>query len=114
MAKVIKIDMGSICFDNGMELYSYHEQQCCEIHYLGMDDLTMADFEGLEFDLSDSGYGFFHRIPGYGIELVPINGYPVRIPGYASNNGYYSANLTLVLSDGENSREFDIQECQDY
>jgi len=74
--------------------------------------LTLADFDGLEFDLS-SDY-FFERIEGYGIALTPLAGHPVRIPGYGSNNGYYSADLTLVLRDVTGFKKvFDITECQE-
>jgi len=74
--------------------------------------LTLADFAGLEFDLTSDD--FFERIVGYGIALKPIVGFPVRIPGYGSNNGYYSSDLDLVLIDGKGfSKVFDITECQD-
>jgi hypothetical protein len=53
----------------------------------------------LEFDLDDDN--FFGRIEGYGICLVPTNGFPIRIPAYGANNGYYTTNLALILSDGD-------------
>jgi len=103
----------TIVFSNGCELYADHNQDCCESHYLDFEHVDMRDFEGLEFDLS--GDSFFKRIEDYGIALIPIKGYDVKIPGYGSNNGYYSANLSLVLVDKENefTKEFDISECQD-
>lgn len=111
--KVIKIDSDSIEFENGIQLYSDHDQDCCESHYLDFSDLTIEDFENLEFDLTNDD--FFNRIEGYGIELVPINGFSVKIPGYASNNGYYSSNLSLVVTDNKQfNKFFDISECQDY
>ena len=106
--KVISIDESSIKFEGGIELYSSHEQSCCESHYLSFKDLTIDDFEGLEFDLSNDS--FFEMVDGFGIRLIPLNGHPVSVPGYGYNNGYYSSNLTLELSDG---RSFDISECQD-
>lgn len=108
---VVKIN-DEIVFDNGVKLYSYHDQDCCESHYLSFDDLTLLDFDGLEFDLSNND--FFRRIEDYGIELIPIRGHSVKIPGYASNNGYYSSNLKLILEDNEGSiiRRYDITECQ--
>lgn len=110
--KVTKIDSESITFDNGIVLSSDHNQNCCESHYLGLEDVTMDDFEGLEFDLSVDD--FFERIEGYGIALKPILGHPVRIPGYGFNNGYYSSDLTLTLTDGKDfNKSFDITECQD-
>lgn len=112
--KVVKIESEEIIFDNGVRLLSNHDSDCCEHHYLKFDDLTIADFEGLEFDLTNDG--FFKRIEGYGIELIPINGFSVKVPGYGSNNGYYSDKLDLVLIDanGVKIKEYDITECQDY
>ena len=115
--KVIKID-GGITFDNGYILYDDHDTDCCESHYLYYDDLTMKDFEGLEFDLSEESINnesFFKRIDDYGIELVPIHGWPVKIPGYASNNGYYSSNIDLILEkDRKEIKRYDISECQNW
>lgn len=116
-AKVIEVNKSndSLKFDNGFELYSNHDQDCCEAHYLSLADLSLEDFDGLEFDLSNDN--FFERVEGYGIALKPLNGWPVRIPGYGSNNGYYSADLELIVWDGKNKssmRTFDITECQDY
>lgn len=109
--KVVKIDSDSIEFENGMRLYSNHERDCCESHYLDLSYLTIDDFEGLEFDLLNNE--FFKRIENYGIELIPVKGYSVKIPGYGYNNGYYSSKLDLVLTDGKNFKKtYDISECQ--
>lgn len=108
--KVIKIDSDSLEFENGVRLYSHHDQDCCENHYLSFTDLTIRDFEGLEFDLTNDN--FFKRIEDYGIELIPINGHTVKIPGYGSNNGHYSSNLSLVLKGKDFEKEYDISECQ--
>ena len=111
--KVIKVDSDVIYFENGVKLYSDHDQDCCEHHYLSMNDLTIADFDGLEFDLSNDD--FFERIEDYGIALKPINGFPVRIPGYGSNNGYYGSNIDLIVTDGKGIKKvYDISECQEY
>lgn len=117
-AKVVKICSNgfayhdNLVFDNGYTIYSYHEPDCCEQHYLSLGDLTMDHFEGLVFDLTDDGK-FFNPVPGFGIELLPVNGFPIRIPGYASNNGYYSENLSLGLSrPGHQDILFDIEHCQ--
>jgi len=100
-----------IQFDNGAKLYSYHDQDCCENHYLNFADLQLSDFDGLEFDLS--GEEFFKRIEDYGIELIPIDGHSVKIAGHGSNNGYYSSNLSLVIEFGKEKRSYDISECQE-
>jgi hypothetical protein len=113
--KVIAIkneDDGIIVFSNGYTLITHHESDCCEHHYWSLTDLSIDDFDGLEFDLD--GDNFFGRIEGYGICLVPTSGFPIRIPAYGSNNGYYSNNLTLILSkDDEVIKEYDITECQE-
>lgn len=108
--KVVKIDSDSLEFDNGAILYSYHENDCCESHYLSFADLSLADFDGLEFDLT--GNDFFERVEGYGILLKPLNGHPISIPGYGSNNGYYSSNLDLILRGKDFEKVFDVSECQ--
>lgn len=109
--KVVKISADEIEFENGVKLFSNHEIDCCEHHYLSMSDLTMADFEGLEFDLTNNN--FFKRIPDYGIELIPTNGHSVKIPGYGSNNGYYPSNLDLTLTNGKDfTKNYDISDCQ--
>lgn len=110
--KVIKVNQESIEFDNGILLESFHEQDCCESHYLSFQHTTLEDFEGLEFDLTNES--FFERIPGYGISLNPTNGHPIRVPGYGSNNGYYSSSLSLVIMRGNvTERMYDISDCQD-
>lgn len=108
--KVIRIGEEEIEFNGGIKLYSNHESDCCEHHYLSFKDLTLADFEGLEFDLTNDN--FFKKVDGYGIELIPVKGFPVRVPGYGYNNGYYSTQLELCLSGPEVSKEYDITECQ--
>jgi hypothetical protein len=65
----------------------------------------MADFEGLEFDLTNDG--FFNRIPDYGIELIPIHGHSVKIAGHGYNNGYYSDQLDMIIEkDGKEVQRF--------
>jgi len=116
ICKVIAIENGwvdgVIVFSNGYKLTTHHESDCCEHHYWSLTDLSLSDFDNLEFDFDDDN--FFGRIEGYGICLVPVNGFPVRIPAYGSNNGYYSDNLSLVLSkDDKIIKEYDITECQE-
>ena len=110
--KVVRVYSEGLDFDNGVNLSSNHYTECCESHYLSFADLTLSDFDGLEFDLTSDD--FFERIEGYGIALKPLVGHPVRIPGYGSNNGYYSSNLELTLYDGKGfNKVFGISECQD-
>lgn len=101
-----------IIFNDGTILTSEHRSDCCEEHYLSMSDLTLEDFEGLEFDLSNDD--FFKRIPEYGIELIPVKGHSVKIPAYAENNGYYSDNLELVIKGDNYIKKYNITNCQDW
>jgi hypothetical protein len=109
MAKVIKVDEDVLKFDDDSTLYSDHEQECCEHHYLSFKDLSIADFEGLEFDLDNFQ---FEKVEDFGIRLLPTNGHPISVPGYGYNNGYYSDNLTLILNRPGAATKFDITECQ--
>lgn len=110
--RVVRVDAEELIFEHGVTLSSHHDQDCCESHYLSMENLTVHDFEGLEFDLF--GDKFFERVEGYGIRLIPIHGHPVPIPGYGSNNGYYSANLSLAVEvNGAVFKSYDVTECQD-
>jgi hypothetical protein len=109
--KVVEINDEYILFENNVKLYSEHQADCCETHYLSFEDLTLKDFEELEFDLTEDK--FFNRIEDYGIELIPLKGHSVKIPGYGYNNGYYSSNLNLYISDDKGfNKSFDISECQ--
>ena len=113
MSKFIAKTDTDLAFEGGITISSDHQSDCCEHHWLSFEDLTPEDFEGLEFDFTNDN--FFNRIEDYGIELVPINGHSVKIPGYGANNGYYSDNLTLVLQLGDGTtKEYGITECQSW
>ena len=112
MVKVSNTTDDSVTLSDGTVITSDHNQECCEHHYLDFSQVSLEDFDGLIFDVSSDT--FFEAVADYGIRLVPTNGHPVSIPGYGYNNGYYSTNLTLVLSKpGSDNRTFDITECQD-
>jgi hypothetical protein len=97
-----------ILFTGGYELYSTHERDCCEDHWVDFSESD--DIIGLKVDLDSD---FVNKIEGYGIEIIPVEGtsHPVRVPGYGGNNGYYSSNLTLNLSLGNKVvKEWDLIE----
>ena len=48
--KVVAINSESLVFDNGTVLYSDHQQDCCENHYLSFADIKIQDFDGLLFN----------------------------------------------------------------
>lgn len=113
---VTHIETECLTFSDGSQLYSSHEGDCCEHHWLSTDDLKKENaFEGLLFDLSDVNT-LITKIPDFGISINPVNGHPVKIPGYGSNNGYYSDNLSVVVENKTTgvTTTVDITECQDY
>jgi len=112
LKKVIAVNPDSLMFNDNVSLTSDHWQECCESHLLDFSGLSLSDFEGMLFDLSDET--FFERVDEFGIRLLPVNGHPVSVPGYGYNNGYYSSNLSLVLTRGGVSTKFDITECQKF
>ena len=110
--KVVKIENDELVFNDGTRLLSNHDQDCCEHHYLDFADLDVSDFDGLEFDLTNDN--FFNRIEDYGIELKPIKGHSVKVPGYGSNNGYYGSNIDLIIANinSKTVKSYDVSECQ--
>lgn len=109
---VANLSDSELNFSDGTMIYSDHEHDCCEDHYLDFSDLDIEDFNGLLFDLTKDD--FFKRVEDFGIELLPLNGHPIRIPGYGYNNGYYGANIDLVVADsgGKPIKRYDVSECQ--
>ena len=81
--KVVKVTGSEITFDDGTTLYSTHEQDCCEGHSLTLDDLTLDDFDGLEFDLTNDG--FFEKVEDYGIKLIQDIIEPHNLRSLSSN-----------------------------
>ena len=53
ICKILKFDGDTIVFTNGYTLESYHNQDCCENHYLDFNNIEKTDYEELEFDLSN-------------------------------------------------------------
>lgn len=118
---------GSIMLDSDdyvVSFVDYHQTSCCEVHYIaweeGLDQIT----EDMRFTFdTDNWDSLIERVEGYGIRLIPNpdTGHPVAFPGYASNNGMYSDELTLkVLVIDKNANgvvyddTIDITDCQSY
>jgi hypothetical protein len=83
--KFLKFLNQGIKFDNGVEIWDSHDQDCCESVYADWQALdntyfTDADFDKLKIEVVD----------GVGIR---INEY--LVPCYDEQNGYYSSNLKL-------------------
>lgn len=112
--KIINFDHDSITFDNGTIISANHKYDCCEHHYLEFEHLKKEDITSLTFTPTKSGFPEINLIEDYGIELIPNNDHPLRIPGYGHNNGYYSSNLSLIMENKEGFKTTtDISKCQD-
>lgn len=100
-----------IKFSDGSHLFSHHQEDCCENHYADFNYVSLNDFEGLLFDVSS--LDFIIPIEGYGFRMKAVCEQEVSIPCYGENNGYYSTNLTLVLSKDGKQQHLDISDCQE-
>lgn len=111
-AKIITIHEDCLEFDTGHKLCDYHYQECCENHYINFEYLKLEDVKDLVFDISSTA--FIEQVFGYGVRLKPTNNFPVSIPGYGDNNGYYSHQLELILRDASGIEvwSLNISECQ--
>jgi hypothetical protein len=86
--KIKEITEDHILFDNGIKITYYHNQDCCENVYADFRQLLdttilVEDFKRLYMQgIKDTG--------------VRLNGY--LIPCYNYQNGYYSSDLTIIVS----------------
>ena len=98
-------------FSDGSHLFSHHQEDCCEYHYADFNYVSLEDFEGMLFDTSS--LDFIIPVPEYGFRMKAVCGQEVSVPCYGENNGYYSTNLTLVLSKDGKQQHLDISDCQE-
>jgi hypothetical protein len=96
---------------NNIIIEDYHEQDCCEHVY--------ADFSALEdttfFD-EIKGKNLTAKEVANNIELVEGKGFRIFgyfVPCYNVQDGYYSSNLTLIITEehGKNKIEIDLTNC---
>lgn len=98
---IIDNDEG-VVLSNGIRVWTYHDQDCCENVY--------ADWEALD-DTTFADETFTDVI----IEKVPYSGFRINgyfVPCYNQQNGYYSDELTLFIKYPDGRKiEMDITEC---
>lgn len=99
--RIIDNDEG-VVLSNGIRVWTYHDQDCCENVY--------ADWEALD-DTTFADETFTDVI----IEKVPYSGFRINgyfVPCYNQQNGYYSDELTLFIKYPDGRKiEMDITEC---
>lgn len=112
MAKIIHLEEGCITFDDGSTLSSSHDQDCCEHHTIDASEISLDEVKDLEFDLSQPLEDLIEKVEDYGIRLKSTNNFPLSIPAYGYNNGYYGTNIDLTLKTKDKEETIDISECQ--
>ena len=106
MAKIVEAEENILRFDNGVEIYCDHDQQCCENNYADftqLDDIARSrdfDTDKLEIEiLEDQGFRFGNK---------PFNMH--FVPCYSVQNGYYSTNLNIFI----NGKMIGTLECEEH
>lgn len=113
--KISQVNQNFILFDNGMILTSYHDKDCCEIHYVDFSQIEGQGYEGEEFEESLRGliykqdetltqndyvannYSGFEFEENTFVKLIDKKGNIYTLPIYNSNNGYYGYDVFLKL-----------------
>lgn len=92
----------TVVFDDGTVVAYEHDQECCEVNWADFSVLGIAShfrdlvFSSLHIDPID-GAGF-NMVPLDG-DGIPISGATVFIPCYSDQNGYYSDDITITVSN---------------
>lgn len=93
--KIKEVTDEHILFDDGSDIISDYEQDCCETNYADFEQLDtiarITDFDpDLVFEKSDYGFRFGNK--------------PNKmffVPCYSIQNGYYSNDLTIYYNGKE-------------
>ena len=93
--KVIKSDENILVFDNGLEVSSEYEQECCERNYLDFEQLPvgteMPDMDDEEFKKSVS-------LKEDGFSVMASDGFSKWVQARSLQNGYYSRSVTPTVT----------------
>lgn len=125
IVKILRIegneDDSKVIFENGYTLYSDHDQDCCEWHYLDftmLKNYNIGTATGKKINIYEQKFDFskgipFTRVKKVGILLIDTEGNKYLINGYGYNNGYYSDDIKLVLTKGKLIKyRYDVTSCQ--
>ena len=127
VVKILRIEgdenESKVIFENGYTLFSDHDIDCCEWHFLDftmLKNYNIGTATGKELNIYEQEFDFSHGIPfkrvkGVGILLIDTQGNKYLINGYGYNSGYYSDDIELLLTKGRLVKyRYDVTECQDY
>lgn len=118
--KIKKIDEEIVVFDDDSELFSHHDTDWCESHYLDFSMLkhyNISPKTGKTINIYEQEFDFsngvnFKRVEGMGILLFDVEGNSYLINGYGYNNGYYSDEIILIYKKDKEEHRYDVSECQ--
>ena len=87
-------------FDNGVELFGWHENFCCEHNYLDFEQLPVGT------ELPDMTARELHnaiKVKQDGLILKDKDGVPKWVQARSNQNGYYSSTLAFAIKDKDYS-----------
>lgn len=94
--RIKEIKEDSVVFDNGTVVSGLHEQDCCESVWASFKNLVGQP--GVDYhDFPDAIESVVEVVPEFGFRLDKY-----FIPCYNSQNGYYSSDLSLVITKPDN------------
>lgn len=93
MAKIKEINEKEIVFDDGSIISYEHDSDCCEENFA---DFSQIDDITRQFDF-DTKNMIFEKVPGCGFRFGNKN-FRFLVPCYSWQNGYYSADLTILYN----------------
>lgn len=99
-------------FTDGSYIMTDYEPMCCELNYADFSVLeTMPDVLGLDFEAVEVSAPADGCAGGF---IMRLGTFPVFIPCYSSQNGYYSTDLQVSLYDADDNllQAIDI-ECEE-
>lgn len=103
--KIVKFEEDKIIFDNGYELESYHDQDCCEWVYADFEVLKTYNVSvktGKSIKITDIDFceNIIELVQGKedcGFNMISKIGEKFFVPCYNNQDGYYSDKLELIL-----------------
>lgn len=86
--KVVSSCDDELVFNNGLSVYGWHDQNCCECNYIDFEQFQVGD----EFPDVGSAQEFLDKIElkGDGFIFKDVLGIPKWAQARSEQNGYYS------------------------
>lgn len=109
-----------LIFDNGAVLESFHDQDCCESHYVDFTSIIGQGWEDKDFpehlseliaesEIPDEYTGDYGDVWDSFFQIKDKQGNKYTLTIYNSNNGYYSSNVQLILTNDKFIERYHVQ-----